>query len=275
MSTRHGCVLLLLLCLSCHSVTSGEPGVQAEPSGEPAPSAAPGQLWQQGQMAMHRGEPDQAIALYEQSLAADPQLARNHLSLAAAHLEKGNLGGASVHLAQYVQAHPEHLVIRARYAELLLRLHRLPEARVEFERFVADAQDEGGPAADHIIHCHSRLMQIAEDSDDAYGEHLHRGIGLYLLAREREKLPDPDNELPVEGLLCRAAAELTLARVECSDEARACWYLYEVWQHLGQQRPARRWLRESVATAPFAYLTPAEQRRLCLARQALDDDTRR
>src|SRR5262249_35092605 len=157
----------------------------------------------------------------------------------------GNLGGASVHLAQYVEAHPEQLVIRARYAELLLRLHRLPEARSEFERFVADAQDEGGAAADHAIHCHSRLMEIAAECDDAYGERLHRGIGLYLLARERESLLDAEEELPVEGLLCKAAAELTLARMECADEARACWYLYEVWQRLGQQRPARRWLRES------------------------------
>jgi tetratricopeptide (TPR) repeat protein len=279
MSMRHGGVFLVLLCLSCHAVTSGEPDVQAEPAPQPtpqpAPPAVPGQLWQLGQAAMHRGEPDTAIALYEQSLAADPQLTRNHLSLAAAHLEKGNLGGASVHLALYVEAHPEKLIIRARYAELLLRLHRLPEARAEFERFVADAQDEDGPAAEHILHCHSRLMQIAEDSADHYGEHLHRGIGMYLLAREREKLPDADGELPAEGLLFKAAAELTLARLECGDEARASWYLYEVWRCLGQQRPARRWLRETAAAAPFAYLTPAEQRGLDMARQALEDETRR
>jgi hypothetical protein len=166
-----------------------------------------------------------------------------------------------------VEARPDQLLVRARFAELLLRQHQLFDARVEFERFVADAQEENDLGNRQLIHGHRRLMEIAVEVEDEYNEHLHRGIGLYLLARERETLPDPDDELPVEGLLCRAAAELTLARLERTTEARPCWYLYEVWSQLGQNQPACRWLREAVATAPFTYLTPAEQRGLCMASQ--------
>jgi tetratricopeptide (TPR) repeat protein len=255
MNTSRGWLLLSLLSLSCHSLTAVEL--------DPQPPA--GQLWEKGQEAMRQGKPAEAITQYQHSLAADPALVRNHLSLAAAHLQEGNLDQATVHLARYVEAHPEELILRARYAELLLRQHRLPDAREEFERFIADAQDAGGLAARHLIHCHSRLMEIALEREDEYGEHLHRGIGLYLLARERETLPDPDDELPVEGLLCKAAAELTLARLERTQEARPCWYLYAIWSHLGQSLPADRWLREAVAMAPFTYLTPAEERGLYLA----------
>jgi len=91
------------------------------------------QTWRQGQEAMRRGEPHEAIALYQQSLQADPGRARTYLSLADAHLENGDEAAACPVLAQYVAAHPEQLLIRAQYAELLLRLQRLDEARAELE----------------------------------------------------------------------------------------------------------------------------------------------
>ncbi len=257
---RHVWRLLGVLILGCQSLLP----MPAEP-GESSPLAQ--QLWEQGQTAMRGGQPDDAIRYYEQSLAADATLTRNHLSLAAAYLEKGDDERACLHLAGYVQAHPEHRVMRARYAELLLRLHRLVEARSEFERFVADIQEQEGDATEQLIPCQSRLMDIAEAQGDDYAEHLHRGIGLYLLACKRSMLPDPGGELPVEGLLCKAAGELTLARLERPGEARPCWYLYETWSRLAQRQPALRWLREADAAAPFSYLTPAEQRRLSLAQQ--------
>jgi tetratricopeptide (TPR) repeat protein len=243
-------------------------GCQALPSAEmeQEPPAAI-QLWEQGQAAMRHGQPEKAIQLYEQSLAADPTMGRNHLSLAAAFLETNDSASACEHLGLYVAAHPDQLVIRGRYAELLWRLRRWAEARTQFERFIADAQEQGGPAARNLIHCHSRLTEIAEATEDTYSEHLHRGIGLFLLARVRATLPDPEGELPVETLLCRAAAELTLARQEHPEEARPCWYLYEVWSQLGQRHPALHRLREANAAAPFSYLTPAEERGLHLAYQ--------
>ena len=110
-------------------------------------------------------------------------------------------------------------------------------------------------------------MEIAEAGEDGYGEHLHRGIGLFLLARQRAVLPDPEGALSSEALLCKAAGELTLAHLAKTDEARPSWYLHEVWSRLAQQQPARRFLREAAQAAPFSYLTAAEQRSLQLACQ--------
>ena len=188
---------------------------------------------------MRLGQVAQALQYYELSLAQDQSLSRNHLSLAAAYLEQGNQAKAAPHLAQYVNAFPEHYVVRAHYAELLLRLGRPEEAREHFERFVADIQDQPELAAKHLIHCHSRLMEIAETAGDEYNEHLHRGIGLYLLACERAKLTDVDDgQLNVESVLCKAAGELTMARLQRRQEARPCWYLYEVWSRLSQRQPS-------------------------------------
>ncbi|HKB40165.1 MAG TPA: hypothetical protein VKD72_27285 [Gemmataceae bacterium] len=226
--------------------------------------ASPGwPLWQQAQQALLRGETNRAIDLYEQSLAADSKLTRNYLGLAAAWLDKGDDDRACLHLMLYVAAHPEHLSVRAQYAELLHRLRRLKQARLEFERFIADIQQDEELAEEHLVHCHSRLMEIAESEEDEYDAHLHRGIGLYLLGRQQAR--QPRGELPAEGMLCRAAAELTLARRERPDEARPLWYLHEVWASLAQSQPAARSLRAAASVAPFSYLTPTEQRDLDLA----------
>ncbi len=233
--------------------------------GQPLPASSPGwELWQRAQRALLVGQADRAIELYEESLAADPHLTRNYLGLAAAWLDKGEDGRACLHLTLYVAAHPEHLSVRAQYAELLHRLRRLREARLEFERFVADVQDHEALAEEHLLHCHSRLMQIAEAVADDYDEHLHRGIGLYLLARQHTRGGEAGAPSP-EGLLCRAAAELTLARRSRPAEARPWWYLHEVWSSLAQSQPAARCLRVAAERAPFSYLTPSEQRGLHLA----------
>jgi tetratricopeptide (TPR) repeat protein len=256
MATRHGWLLLGLLGLGCHAVLPMEPDTEQSQAQE---------LWQQGQTALRDGRTEESIALYEQSLATDPSLVRNHLSLAAAYLEKGQDALACTHLAAYVKAHPEQLSIRIHLAELLTRLHRFDEARDEFEHYIADAQDQPEERARHLFHCHSRLMDIAEETGDEYGECLHRGIGLYLLACERATLPDPDGDLSTQALLCKAAGQLAQAGRQRPEEARPCWYLYEVWAQLAQREAALRWLRRADDEAPFSYLTPAEQRSLHLA----------
>jgi tetratricopeptide (TPR) repeat protein len=264
MVPRRSWVWLWLLCLGCHALpTLG--------TAEPPPQAK--QLWEQGQAAMQGGQPDVAIRYYEQSLALDPALERNHLSLAAAYLEKKNPGEACLHLARYVEAHPEQLLVRCRYADLLVRVHRLTDAWNELESLIADAQDQDVLAGVDVIPCHSRLVQLAEQTHDGYGEHLNRGIGLYLLARKRRSFADPDGEFPAEGILCKSAAELTLAHKERPDEARPCWYLYAVWTQLGQRQPALCRLREADAAAPFTYLTPSEQRDLYFACQGFLSQT--
>src|SRR5262245_6200634 len=186
-------IVLLVGCVSCHWFQAAR--VMAE-----QPRFAPGEtnskiaaaLWNRGQEAMRLGQVDQAIVLYEQSLDADPGYTHNHLSLAAARLEKGDEEGACAALARYVEAHPDHLVIRGHLGDLLLRLKRIPEARAQFERFEVDAQALGASSIGQRIQCHSRLTRIAETEEDDYREHLHRGIGLYLLAQERAELTDEE-----------------------------------------------------------------------------------
>jgi tetratricopeptide (TPR) repeat protein len=223
------------------------------------------QLWEQGQAAMRQGRADEAIRCYQQSLAVDPTMTRNYLSLGAAFLEKGEEARACPHLSRYLASNPDHLVVRAHYAELLLKLQRPKEARVEFERFAADAQQQGDAHRMQRIHCHSRLMEIAEAANDTYDEHLHRGIGLFLLAAERATVTEPDADLSTEGLLCRSAGELAQAHMQRPDAAQPSWYLYEVWSRLAQRQPALRSLREADAAAPFSYLTPTEKAHLELA----------
>jgi tetratricopeptide (TPR) repeat protein len=261
MSARRGW-LLWFFGLGCYAFLT--------PDADGDPPAARG-LWQQGQDAMRQGQAQRAIGFYEQSLAADPAFTRCHMSLAAAYLESGRDEAACVHLGKYLAAHPEHVLMHAHHAELLLRLHRGREARRAFERFTADAQDAGAQFTRHLVHAHTRLMEIAEGEEDEYGIRLHRGLGLYWLARERTTLKDADGELPAEGLLFRAARELDRAHRERPGAARPCWYLYAVWSQLAQKQLALRWLRRAAAAAPFTDLTPAEIRSLDLACRAAAD----
>jgi tetratricopeptide (TPR) repeat protein len=247
-------------CLGCHSLALPD---DADP--EQAE-----QLWRQGQAAMSAGDADRAIGFYERSLAADPLATRSHLSLAAAYLEKGQDEPACAQLDLYLQAHPEHHQVRAHHAELMMRLGRAPEARDEFARFIAYAQERDDTIRQQI-HCQSRLMELAEAGEDDYALHLHRGIGLYLLARERSRLPAADDHLPVEQLLCQAADDLLVSCRLKPDEARPCWYLYCAWSALGQKQAAQRWLTRAREAAPFGSLTAAEQRGLELARRQTKD----
>jgi tetratricopeptide (TPR) repeat protein len=255
MALRPLCVWLAWACLGCQGLVPLEP---------PAEQDSATLWWEKGQEAMRCGQPEQAVSFYERSLQLDPQLARNHLSLAAAYLERGDDESACGQLKRYVCLHPDQLAMRIHLADLQLRLRRLLDARLEFERCVAGAQDQVEPAYGQLIHCHARLMEIAEALEDTYDEHLHRGIGLSLLARQRAQLPDPEGDLSTESLLCKSAAELTLAHLDRADEARPNWYLSEVWRMLDQRESAQRCLRLAAAAAPFSELTGAEKRSLQL-----------
>jgi hypothetical protein len=105
-------------------------------------------------------------------------------------------------------------------------------------------------------------MEIARQREDAYAEHLHRGIGLYLVAGRIEDGAESDD---VERLLCKAATALKEAQALRPDDARPAYYLYRVWLKLDQPRPAEKALRQALNAAPFCRLTPAESRELALA----------
>ena len=233
-----------------------------------APAAGPTpaeKAFHLGQQALEGDRFDEAVGQFELCLRLDPAHAQAHLSLAAAHLALGEDRLAAPHLGDYLAARPDHFLVRMPYAELLARLERLAEAGHQLERFVEQAQEFPRIADDHLIACHTRLMEIGEKQGDEYTERLHRGIGLYLLAQKRLDLGGAGAARLAEELLCKAAAELTLARMYRPDEARPCWYLHGVWARLGQQQPAVKWLRAAQESAGLSYLTPAEGRELHLA----------
>jgi tetratricopeptide (TPR) repeat protein len=242
-----------ILCLGCHTL----PGPEKQPSAS--------SLWERGEAAMSQGQPQEAIRCYEQSLAIDDTPAATHLSLAAAFLEAGREEAACAQLAGYLARHPEQLKIRAVYGELLLKLDRITQARAQWQRLIEDAQREGSQARMHLLLGHSRLMELADAHADEYGVHLHRGIGLYWLARQRAELPEADGELPAAGLFWQSASELKQAHRLRPSEARPCWYLYSVWFGLGQHQLAARFLGLAEANVGCSYLSAAEQHGLLVA----------
>ena len=189
----------------------------------------------------------------------------DHLAEASRCIERDDLQSAGAQLAIYLDSKPDSQAVRVQYAEILASLKRRLEAQGQFKQFLALAQEQKTEAGATMIHVHRRLMEIAEEANDEYGVHLHRGIGLYLLAQRRAQIDSTEQEMPVEGLLCKAAAELTLAHDERPNEAQVSWYLFQVWSQLGQRHAALARLREARDAAAFSYLSPAESRKLSLA----------
>src|SRR5262249_32863458 len=151
------------------------------------------------------------------------------LKLAAECLERGDDAAALVPLTKYVEANPEHAAIRAHLAEVLLRQGQRAAARRAYQADLADAEGRG--ERKNLIHVHTRLVDIAVAEGDEYRERLHRGIGLFLLAKQMQAAPEDDGPNP-EKLLFKAAEELKNAAKSQPNDARPHWYLYEVWTHL-------------------------------------------
>jgi hypothetical protein len=259
-----------LPCLSLLIVASGPLLAQGPAAASPAQQA-----WELGQEALNHDRFDEAVGQLQLTLRLDPNLFQAHLSLAAAYLALGKDHLALPHLDRFLQARPDHFLVRLHFGELLARQNRPGEAVPQLERFVSEVQEHPRLADDHLIGCHTRLMEISQDIGDDYGEHLNRGIGLYLLAKKRGEVGDDKARRSAEELFCKAAAELTLARMRRPDEARPCWYLHGVWTQLAQRQAAVRWLRAARANTQPGSLTPTEARELHLAVAELDMETQR
>jgi tetratricopeptide (TPR) repeat protein len=188
--------------------------------------------------------------------------ASDHLSLAADCLARGDDAGAATYLARHVASNPSQVIFRSQLADLLAKLDRLTAAQSQYESAIAHAQDGPKAAREQLVHFHTRLMEIARLREDSYAEHLHRGIGLCIVATrltESGKLDD------VERILIKAASALKEAQGRRPDDARPAWYLYLVWSKLDQPRPAEKCLQKAIAAAPLSSLTPVETRELFLA----------
>ena len=193
----------------------------------------------------------------------EPVVEKDHLALAAERLDRGDDAAALPHLKAHVKAHPDAVMIRAYLAELHLKLGNAPAARTEFERVVADAQGAPpGPARRHLVHCHTRLMEIAQADDDAFAEHLHRGIGLLLLVQQWESDPERRDDVASEQTLSKAAAALRKAKDDRPADARVNLYLADVYDRLGSASAAKAARRAAKAALPDGSLTAWERERL-------------
>lgn len=163
--------------------------------------------------------------------AADP------LTLAAECLARNDRTGAAVHLESHVRAHPDQIMFRAQLAELLAAARKDADAKFHFERFADDARAAAGPPRDHLVHVHTRLMEIAARGGDRFGEAYHRGVGLLLLVKEQDGAADRDADF-CEEMLCKAMKALADAKELKPDEPRVRAYLAEVYERAGNHRGA-------------------------------------
>jgi predicted Zn-dependent protease len=198
---------------------------------------------------------------------ATPEADADHLAKAAACIDRGDETAAVPHLSAHVTAQPDAVMIRAYLAELLLKLGRLDESRRHFERYTHDAAGMSGQPGQHLVHCHTRLMEIAGKQDDTFRESLHRGIGLVLLVRQWDAEPsDTTAEDVTTPTLAKAAAALREARAARPTDPRPLVYLAEVYARQGQPSAARSAARRAASLLPDAGLTDAERthiERLC------------
>lgn len=208
--------------------------------------------------------PDVRTATAVEAVAeANAEAAPDHLALAAERIDRGDDAGALPHLAAHVAANPDAVMMRAYLAELHLRLGDSDSARTEFERVVATAQEATAkPIRKQLVHCHTRLMEIAETHADAYSENLHRGIGLWLLVRSWDADPTRTDDAEAERTLAKAAAALRAARDEGNSDARANVYLAAVYDRLEQPAAASAARRAARSSLPDSRLSVWEREQI-------------
>ncbi|MBA4188509.1 MAG: hypothetical protein C0467_10935 [Planctomycetaceae bacterium] len=173
----------------------------------------------------------------EPRLEAEPDPAPDPLSLAAECLVRGDHANAAVHLESHVREHPDQLMFRAQLADLLVRVGREETAKVHYERFAIDARRSTGVPRKHLVHVHTRLMELAQRDGDRNTEVFHRGVGLLLLTEEQDGLPDRDEGF-CEEMLCKAMKALTEAKELNPGDARVRLRLAEVYDRMGNRRAA-------------------------------------
>jgi cytochrome c-type biogenesis protein CcmH/NrfG len=176
--------------------------------------------------------------------------APDDLALAAECLDRGDQNQATTHLTRHITRHPTEVMTRAYLAELLFQQGRHREAEAHFNQVVHDAVGLKGKVQDHCVHCHTRLMQIAEATENAGKEHLHRGIGLVLLVRRWDSSETRKDDVQAERTLVQAVRALREAQELGCEDPRGWWYLAEAYRKLGQAGAAETALRRAQAAPP-------------------------
>lgn len=155
------------------------------------------------------------------------------LTQAADCLARGDEPTAANHFEVYVRRNPDQLMFRVHLADLCFKLQRTTDAKAHYERFIAGAQDSTGTPQSRLVHCHTRLMEIAQEADDRFAELLHRGVGLVILMRR-----ETDDRETREEILCKAIATLMEAKNLRPGDPRVCVYLAEAHERAGNRRAA-------------------------------------
>jgi tetratricopeptide (TPR) repeat protein len=164
----------------------------------------------------------------------------DHLRAAALLVDRGEIAPAIPHLRSHLKQHPDAPMIRAYLAELLLKVGHGDEAKTQYERFIRDAADQDGLAKHHLVHAHTKLMEIAAEADDDFHEHLHRGIALLLIVSQAADSSAVGGEALNEQTLHKAAIALKMAiRVKPGDP-RPLLYLLDVQMRMNQPGAARQ-----------------------------------
>ena len=202
-------------------------------------------------------EPEAAAAPANTPINPDEALTK-----AAELLDQGKDADAVPYLRSYVQANPDAVMVRAHLAELLFRQGEVAESRQQFETFVDQAQPLTGGVRQHLVHVHTRLMELASRSEESFAEELHRGIGLLLLVKKWRADPDRRDADTEEQTLMKAVRALRDAVALNPSDPRGQLYLAEAYTELGQIGPAEEAFRLAVRQASLGTLTPNEQARL-------------
>jgi thioredoxin-like negative regulator of GroEL len=168
-------------------------------------------------------------------------------------------------LADFVGKYPDRCEAHLVYGSLLLQTKQIEAARGEFEEFLKRCKDTRPERIRMLIQAHEGLADIAKGSSDVYGEHLHRGIGLYLMTLNHNGYKVGETVFPNARLLDEALKALNKAHEMRPDEARPCWYIHRVYLAMNQMEQAEEFLKLTDQRAANTRLTPLERHALDLA----------
>lgn len=157
------------------------------------------------------------------------------LALFSEALSRGDKLSAANHLEEYVRLHPEQIMFRFQLAELLIQSKSDARAKIHFEQFVAGAQTAPESVRKYLVHAHTRLMEIAQRSDDSFTEMFHRGVGLLILVQEQDRNSTRDDTF-CEEMLCKSMKALTNAKDQKPSDPRVHVYLAEVYERMSNRR---------------------------------------
>jgi hypothetical protein len=182
----------------------------------------------------------------------------DHLRAAALLVDRGEIAPAIPHLKAHLKQHPDAPMIRAYLAELLMKAGHEGEAKTEYEQFVRDASGQDGLAKHHLVHAHTKLMEIAAEADDSFHEYYHRGAALMHLAS-----PDAEGgERWNEQTLTKALAATRKAIELDAGNPRPLLTLMEIQLRLDQPAAARQTREKLKGTLSDPTWTAAERERI-------------